>query len=148
MLDAHAATRSPPRRVSLNPPPTLNIGRRLDGTVRRVQTDITDEYMKRMLGTVKPYTLVVLRTTPKRAEPGSDAIIWEHGRRLFQLRRDGKMCIVGPSADRGEIAGIGIFVTGVDETREIMEGDPAVRAGVLTYDIHTIVGYPGDALAR
>ena len=51
-----------------------------------------------------------------------------------------------PIPDDEELAGIGIFNAGVDEVDALMAGDPAVRAGLLTYTLHTCRGFPGDAL--
>ena len=44
-------------------------------------TTISDGFMRDLLATTKPYTLVLLRATPKLHEPGMDAVVWEHGRR-------------------------------------------------------------------
>ena len=41
---------------------------------------------------------------------------------------------------------IGIFTLDRDKTRMVMEGDPAVQAGVLVYDVYEVRGLPGDAL--
>ena len=109
-------------------------------------SSITDDYMREMLKTVKPYTIVILRRTSRRDEPGADKLIWEHGRRNFELRRDRKLCIVCPITGKGEIAGLGIFSTDPEETRRIMDRDPAVKAGILRYEIHSAVSFPGDAL--
>jgi len=109
---------------------------------------ITDEYMREMLQTTRRYTVVILHRTAKRGEPGSDKIIWEHGRRNFGLRRDGVLCIVCPVLrDESDVAGICIFCTDVKETRRIMDDDPAVKAGLLEYEAHLIEGFPGDSLA-
>jgi len=103
--------------------------------------------MQRMLKTTKSYTLVILRRTPRRDEPGANAIIWEHGRRNFELRRDGTLSIVCPAVrDQSDIAGICIFSTDLRKTKEIMDADPAIKAGILTYDSHLIEGFPGDVL--
>ena len=59
-------------------------------------TTISDEFMRDMLVKTKPYTLVLLRATPKHDEPGMDAVVWEHGRRNFSLRADGALAIVCP----------------------------------------------------
>ena len=109
---------------------------------------ITDDYMREKLKTRKPYTFVILRTGPKSNEPGSDKLIWEHGRRNFELRRDGLLCIVCMITDESEVAGLEIFKTDLEETRKIMEEDVAVRAGILTYEIHPVMSFPGDSLAR
>jgi hypothetical protein len=108
----------------------------------------TDEYMQEMLKTTKRYTVILLRATSKRNEPGADKIVWEHGRRNFVLRSDGRLCIVCPVTDEGDVSGLCIFRTDVSETRKIMDEDPAVKAGIFTYDIFSVLGFPGDSLAK
>jgi hypothetical protein len=110
-----------------------------------VQT-ITDEYMREMLPKAKSYTIVILKMTPKRNEAGADKIIWEHGRRNFALRAEGKLAIVCPVIDGGEVSGVGIFTTGEEETRVIMDEDPAVQAGIFTYEVHPCRAFPGSSL--
>jgi hypothetical protein len=107
---------------------------------------ITDEYMKEMLPTAGSYTLMILKTTPKRREPGLEKIIWEHGRRNFALRAEGVLAIVCPVSDGGDVAGIGIFITGLEETKKIMDEDPGVKAGIFVYELHACRGFPGDRL--
>jgi hypothetical protein len=109
-------------------------------------TQITEEVMSGELAKAKDYSLVILRTTPKTFTPEGRPIIWEHGRRNFALRADGVLSIVCPVTDGGDVAGIGIFDASVDEVGEIIEGDPAVQAGVLEYEIHPVRGFPGDRL--
>jgi len=108
---------------------------------------ITDNDMREVIKTRKPYTLVVFRSGPKAGEPGSDKAIWEHGRRNLMLRRDGIVNLIIGLRDQWEIEGLDVFNAGLDETRRIMEEDPAVKAGVLTYEIHPVVSFPGDALS-
>ena len=111
-------------------------------------SSITDDYMRRMLQTTRRYTIVVLHRTSKRSEPGSDKIVWEHGRRNFELRRDGLLNVVAPVVkDESDVSGICIFSTGLGRTKEIMDSDPAVKAGIFIYETHVIEGFPGDALA-
>ena len=107
---------------------------------------ITDEYMHQMRRQAQMYSLVLLRRGARYHEPGADAIIWEHGRRNHALRADGVLAIVCPIADDSPWAGVGIFGTSLDETVQIMDGDPAVQAGVLSYEIHPVRGFPGDSL--
>jgi hypothetical protein len=109
---------------------------------------ITDDYMREMIKTRKSYTLVVFRSGPRADEPGADKMIWEHGRRNLELRKNGIVSIIIGLRDDWEIEGLDIFTTGVDETREIMEDDPAVKAGALAYEIHPVVSFPGDALSK
>ncbi|HUN66332.1 MAG TPA: hypothetical protein VMW43_09540 [Bacteroidota bacterium] len=107
---------------------------------------ITDDFMRQMLATTRNYTIVLLKSTPKRKEPGADNIVWEHGRRNFVLRAEGLLAIVCPITDTSGISGLGIFNADPAKTEEIMEGDPAVRAGIFTYEIHPCRSFPGDAL--
>lgn len=76
----------------------------------------------------------------------SRPIIWEHGRRNMALHAIGALSIVCPVTDGSDVAGIGIFAAPPAEVREIMEGDPAVEAGVLAYETYPVRGFPGDAL--
>lgn len=41
-------------------------------------TTITDDYMRQMISTSKPYCVVVLKATEKRNDPGVEKIIREH----------------------------------------------------------------------
>jgi hypothetical protein len=109
-------------------------------------TTITDEYMRQMLALSKNYTLVILKPTQKRNEPGVDKIIWEHGRRNFALRAEGLLSIVCPVTDGRSISGIGIFNASPEEVKKIIDDDPGVKAGVFTYEIYPCRGFPGDKL--
>ncbi|HVV18425.1 MAG TPA: hypothetical protein VHF06_03260 [Pseudonocardiaceae bacterium] len=109
-------------------------------------TTYTDEMMRDRLGKVASYTLVILRRTDKYGAEGTDRIIWEHGRRNMELQADGALPIVCPVGDETGLAGIGIFVDGPDEVRKILDGDPAIQAGVLSYSVHPCRGFPGSAL--
>jgi hypothetical protein len=111
-------------------------------------TSITDEYMRQMLASSKPYSLMILREGPNWEQLGRDEIIWEHGRRNFQLRANGVLAVVCPVVDGGEIKGIGIFKATVEETRRIMDDDPGVQAKLFVYDVHSCRGLPGDALVN
>src|ERR1700758_1936216 len=111
-------------------------------------TMITDEFMQQRLAASKTYSFMLLRTGPKWNSPGMDKIIWEHGRRNFQLRAKGVLPIVCPVTNGGDIKGIGLFNTSLDETKMIMDEDPGVRAGIFVYEAHPCRGFPGDALPK
>jgi hypothetical protein len=105
--------------------------------------------MRAMLQTTKRYTLVILHRTSRRSKPGADKIVWEHGRRNFELRRDGLLSIVGPVVrDETDVTGVCIFSTNLKRTKRIMGEDPAVKAGIFTYEAHLIEAFPGDALPK
>lgn len=107
---------------------------------------ITDEYMKEMIAKTKLYTIVILKATQKRNEPEVEKIIWEHGRRNFSLRGEGKLPIACPINDGTEVKGVGIFTTSLEETKIIMDEDPGVKAGIFTYEVHPCRSFPGAML--
>jgi hypothetical protein len=80
--------------------------------------DFSDEQMKAMLGTSVPY--VILSTGPNYGDPGAGQIIWEHGRRNFQLRKAGVLAVVLPVPDDSPILSVGVFTTSLAETEQIM----------------------------
>jgi hypothetical protein len=107
---------------------------------------VTDQYMRDMLATTRAYSVVLLRRAVRYAEPDARGIIWEHGRRNFALRAEGLLAVVCPTTDDGDLAGVGIFDATPEETARTMDSDPAVQAGVLSYEVHPVRGFPGDAL--
>lgn len=107
---------------------------------------ITDDYMKKMISASKEYTVMILRATSKRREPGVEATVWEHGRRNFELMAAGVLPIVCPVSDGSDVSGIGIFNAPPDEVRKIIDEDPAVKAGLYSYELHPCRGFPGSAL--
>lgn len=111
-------------------------------------TIITDEYMLKMRATVKNYALIILHKTDKFKRPEVDKIIWEHGKRNYQLRADGIMSIVCPISDDSDVSGICILNTSLEEAKKIYEEDPGVKAGIFTFEAHTCRSFPGDALAK
>jgi len=111
-------------------------------------TIITDEMMRERIAQTKSYTVVILRKTAKYGEPGTDKIIWEHGRRNFQLREEGLLPIVCPVRDESDVSGVGIFTATPEEVKKIYDEDPGVKAGVFTYEIHACRSFPGDSLPK
>ncbi len=109
-------------------------------------TTITDDDMRQMLAATRNYSLVILKIGPRRHDEGADSIIWEHGRRNFTLRAEGVLSIVCPVSDGSDVAGVGIFNASVEDTRKIMDEDPAVKAGILTCEVHPCRGFPGSSL--
>jgi hypothetical protein len=112
--------------------------------------EISDDDMRKALGGARDYVLVLLRPGPRytarEVRPPEDArLIWEHGRRNFELRAAGKMLLVGP-ASGPDIVGLSVFGIGVAEVRELMDQDPAIRAGLLVYETMDWMSFPGDGL--
>lgn len=110
--------------------------------------EISDTYMREQMIRTREYAVVLLRAGGEYGKEGSDAIVWEHGRRNFSLRADGLLSVVCPVIDDTDLCGVGIFNASVEHTRQIMEGDPGVRAGVFTYEVHPVRSFPGDSLPR
>ena len=108
---------------------------------------ISDEFMRTRIAKAQPYTAVLLRKTPDLKRPEADPAIWEHGRRNMALEEHGVLAIVLPvNNDPGDWAGLGIFTAPADEVREIMDNDPGVRAGIFSYEVHPVRGFPGSGL--
>lgn len=107
---------------------------------------ITDDEMHAALRDTRPYTIVVLTKTAAYHAEGAPAIVWEHGRRNFALRAEGRLAIVCPVNDGSPVAGVGIFTGNPDEVRAILADDPAVRAGIFECELHPTRSFPGDAL--
>ena len=109
-------------------------------------SEITDDYMREMLKVSNTYSIVILKDGPQRRQDGVEKIVWEHGRRNFALRAEGKLAIVCPVPDNSEVDGIGIFTTSLEETKQIMDEDPGVKAGVFIYEVHPCRSFGGDSL--
>ncbi len=109
-------------------------------------TEITDDYMRELLGKSRLYTVVFLKAGENYGAPDAGPTTFEHARRNFALRADGVLAIVGPIADDSEWCGIAIFDATEDDVVRMMEDDPGVRANIFTYEVHPIRSFPGDAL--
>jgi hypothetical protein len=107
---------------------------------------ITDDFMRQGMASTRAYTIAILRRGPAYDPPHSDPIIWEHGRRNYALRAAGLLSIVCPIRDDSGVAGIGIFTADLAATERILQGDPAVQAGVLAFEVHPSRSFPGDCL--
>ncbi len=104
--------------------------------------------MQEMLGKTRPFTVMILHKTAKFSEPGMDKIVREHGRRNFELRRDGKLCVICAIRDESDVSGVGVFATDLEETRRIYDDDLGVKAGIFVYEIHPTRSFPGDSLPK
>jgi len=110
---------------------------------------ITDEFIQKKIASGNKYFVRVYKAGPNTNQPEDEAeqIQTAHQRYLFQLRADGKLVIGGPVLDEPELKGFAIFnVKDKEEVRKLTDGDPAVRAGRLVYEIYEWYGLPGDCL--
>ena len=111
--------------------------------------EITNEFVMQTVTKGKQYSAYFYKAGPNShqipAEP--DELQMAHLRHLFTLRAQGKLVINGPVVDGGPLLGIGIFdTTDVEEVKRYLDGDPAVQAGRLVYEIHPWFSIPGDSL--
>lgn len=107
---------------------------------------ISDDTMRTRLAGTSTYTAILLRATDAFVRPVVDPIVWEHGRRNMALAQAGLLAVVLPVMDDTDLAGIGIFATNPDDTRAIMADDPGIRAGIFSYSMHPVRGFPGASL--
>ena len=110
--------------------------------------EISDEFMMQMISQAKSFSVALLRASDNYGTPESQPLVWEHARRNFALRAEGVLVVVCPISDETELKGIGIFNAAVDQTRLIMEGDPAVKAGIFTFEVHSARSFSGDCLPK
>jgi len=110
-----------------------------------VKRPISDEQVRLLAETAKPFTLGLLWWGPERHRDGADATEREHQRRMVSLRTDGVIAILCPVAS-DTLAGVAIMTVPADEASRILEDDPCVRAGMMRREVHPCHGFPGDAL--
>lgn len=114
---------------------------------------VTDSMLQEALPTTRPYTISILKAGPKFQEPGPQRedwvadLIWEHGKRNYALLLAGIKRVVCPVNDGSGISGVSIFDADPDEVDRIMRDDPAVKAGLFTYEIHATRTFPESSLA-
>ena len=96
----------------------------------------------------KPYSLLLLKKGEKYNSPDAARIIQaEHLPHLFRQQDEGVMCFSIPVMDNTELAGIALYtLTDKEAVKSYAEGDPAVKAGVFTYEIWSCMGLQGDSL--
>ncbi len=111
--------------------------------------ELTDEYIQKKISEGQKYTLVLITRGPKRDQDSltAEKIQKEHLRYMFELRREGVLVLNGPSLEEGDFRGIDIFtLTNKEGVNRLMEDDPAVKAGRLSFRVYEWFGLPGDGL--
>jgi uncharacterized protein YciI len=74
---------------------------------------------------------------PTRVTPESERLQEAHLAYLRSLRQSGRLIIVGPVQDNGDLRGMGVYrVDSLEEARSLAEADPAVKAGEFTVEVH------------
>ena len=103
---------------------------------------VSDAMLMEALDGSAPFTIAILKTGPRFRMPGPDRpdevaqIIWAHGKRNYALHLAGLLPVVCPVADGSGVTGMGIFRGDEDAVRGILDDDPAMVAGVLSYELH------------
>ena len=112
---------------------------------------ITDEYIMSQVQKGKHYILWLLKRNPdynkEESQEEAQKIQMAHLHNIFKLKAEGKLVLAGPVDTDAELRGIGIFnLTDMEEVKKLVEEDPAVKSGRLTYEIYPWFGLPGDKL--
>ena len=110
-----------------------------------MSTTVTDEQIRELAASAKPYSLARLRWGPERHMDGAAAIELEHQRRMVSLRADGVIAILCPVAS-DTVSGVAVMTVPPERAQEIMDGDPCVQAGMILCEVQPCAGFPGDAL--
>lgn len=100
-------------------------------------------------GEMKQYFFVMLSKGPNRSQDSVTAAKLQDGHmaNINKMAEDGKLCIAGPFADKGDWRGIFIIDTKtIEEAKALVDKDPAIQAGRLRYEIHPWWGGVGSKL--
>ncbi len=106
----------------------------------------TDDEMNAWLVAATPYSVVIIKSGPNYADDTALALSWEHNRRNFGLRDAGVQVAYLRVTDDSDIYGIAVVDATVQDAIALMDDDPAVASGVLTYQVHPCRGFPGVSL--
>ena len=113
--------------------------------VATLSDSVTDEQVRELAATARPYSVALLWWGADREQDGADEIERAHQRRMVGLRADGVIAVLCPVGS-DSLAGVAIMTVPDDEARAIMADDPCVRAGMMRVEVHPCHGFPGDAL--
>jgi uncharacterized protein YciI len=114
------------------------------------EPEITDDFIQGKISSGKQYCLFLYLSGPNRnqSEAESEKLQQKHLRYLFKLRDDGILILNGPVTDKSPLRGIGIFnCTDKNAAKQLLDADPAVKAGRLIYEVYSWFGLPGDSLS-
>ena len=92
---------------------------------------------------MKQYVMAFLKKGPNRSQDSTKRaeIQKAHLKNIMRLAAEGKLIVAGPFLDDTDTQGIFIFNVGsIEEAKKLTESDPAVKAGVLTMELHPWYG--------
>ena len=110
-----------------------------------MNTTVTDEQIRRLAETAKPYSLALLWWGPERHMDDADATELGHQRRMVSLHARGIIAILCPAGSE-TLAGVAIMTIPPEQAKEVMSEDPCVHAGMMRCDVYACHSFPGDAL--
>jgi uncharacterized protein YciI len=123
--------------------PTLVVGQ---------QKNLTPQLIQKEISRGKQYSLVLLKKGPNAESVDSVQLAKDqdaHLIHLFSMKQKGLMPIFGPLLEDIELRGICIFnITDKEEIKKLLDEDPHVKSGRLTYEIHSWFGLPGSRLPK
>ena len=120
-----------------------------NGDLKTQQSIDYDADLARKLGAdeygMKPYVFVTLKTGPNDASiTGKDersALFRGHFANMDRLADEGKLVLAGPLIEAAPKRGIYIFNTpDIEKAREWTRSDPAVAAGIFTFEYDKYYG--------
>jgi len=112
-----------------------------------VNETVYDSVLAQNLGAdefgMKHYVMAFLTKGSKRSQDSTrrEEIQKAHLNNIIRLANEGKQIMAGPFLDDTDIRGIFIFnVESIEEAKKLTETDPAVKAGVLSMELHSWYG--------
>jgi uncharacterized protein YciI len=98
---------------------------------------------------MKQYFMVFYKSGPERSQEEDKVAEIQAGHMEYinEMGKGGYLSIAGPFGGETDLRGVLIFnVASVEKVNELMQGDPAVQVGRLTYEIHPWWGAKGSSL--
>ena len=91
---------------------------------------------------MKQYVLAFLKKGSKTVDSSQrNELLQGHLKNIGRLAKEGKLLLAGPFLDKGDLAGIFIFnVTTIEEAKNLVATDPAVKAGLFAIELHPWYG--------
>lgn len=89
---------------------------------------------------LEQYSMVLMNQTDQwnPSAPHFDELIQQHGAFVKKMIDEGNLALAGhfPFNDPGQLRGVEIFRVGPEQAAKLIQGDPAVKAGVMKPEIH------------